>query len=48
MLHFVFAGSESNFRHGRSVQQGPVFEPVKLFWTASKAAAYPPSNPSNP
>ena len=43
MLH-----SKSNVRHGRFVQQGPVFEPVRLFLTACKAAAYPLSNPSSP
>ena len=45
MLHFVFTRSESNVRHGGSVQQGPIFEPVRLCLTACKAAAFPPSNP---
>ena len=33
MLHFLFTGSESNVRHGRSLQQGPVFARDAVFQT---------------
>ena len=47
MLHFVFTGSESNVRHGRSIQQSP-FRAREAVFDDVQRCVYPPSNPSNP